>query len=302
MVSGRSTVRIPTESGDAIEAWVYPGAGEGDRPAVVMAHGMGGVKAGGLEPFAARFQAAGFTAIAFDYRHWGGSGGLPRDVLSVPRQRDDYRSVIAWARGHDSIDPGRIFVWGTSFSGLHAVELAATDHRLAGVIAQVPLVDGFSTVGTTPKKHLARLVGLGLLDRIGAAFGRPPRYLPVSGAPGSLAVTATEDALAGMKLIATEDDLLWRNQIAARSVLGIARHRPVKKAGRIAIPILLVVAREDSVAPTSMAVDVAEKAPHGELYRSRGGHYDVYQGGEAYEDAVEAEIEFLLRIVRTARG
>jgi uncharacterized protein len=55
-----------------------------------MAHGIGGIKAGGLAPFAERFREEGFVAIAFDYRNFGGSGGKPREMLSVPRQRADY--------------------------------------------------------------------------------------------------------------------------------------------------------------------------------------------------------------------
>jgi len=86
----RITVQIPTASGDAIEAWVYRPEGSGTHPAVVMAHGIGGIKAGGLAPFAERFRDEGFVAIAFDYRNFGGSGGKPREVLSVPRQRADY--------------------------------------------------------------------------------------------------------------------------------------------------------------------------------------------------------------------
>jgi fermentation-respiration switch protein FrsA (DUF1100 family) len=93
----RTTVRIPTASGDDLEAWVYQPDGHGPHPAVVMAHGFAGVKAGGLEPFAERFCREGFTAVAFDYRHWGGSSGEPREVTSIPRQREDYRTVINWA-------------------------------------------------------------------------------------------------------------------------------------------------------------------------------------------------------------
>jgi dienelactone hydrolase len=56
----RITVQIPTASGDAIEAWVYLPEGSGPHPAVVMAHGIGGIKAGGLSPFAERFREEGF--------------------------------------------------------------------------------------------------------------------------------------------------------------------------------------------------------------------------------------------------
>lgn len=42
----RTTVRIPTASGDELEAWLYLPEGPGPRPAVVMAHGIGAIKAG----------------------------------------------------------------------------------------------------------------------------------------------------------------------------------------------------------------------------------------------------------------
>jgi len=42
----RTTVRIPTASGDELEAWLYLPEGNGPHPAVVMAHGIGAIKAG----------------------------------------------------------------------------------------------------------------------------------------------------------------------------------------------------------------------------------------------------------------
>ena len=124
----RTTVKIPTASGDAIEAWVYRPEGSGPHPAVVMAHGIGGIKAGGLAPFAERFRDEGFAAIAFDYRNFGGSGGQPREALSVPRQRADYSTVIGWASEQPYIDSRQIFVWGTSFAGMHVVETRCVGH------------------------------------------------------------------------------------------------------------------------------------------------------------------------------
>src|SRR5258706_11760875 len=127
----RITVKIPTPWGDAIEAWVYLPEGSGPPPAVVMAHGIGAIKAGGLAPFAERFREEGFAAIAFDYRNFGGSGGQPREVLCVPRQREDYSTVIGWAVEQPYVDPRQVIVWGTSFAGMHVVELAVSATRLA---------------------------------------------------------------------------------------------------------------------------------------------------------------------------
>ena len=179
----RTTVRIPTASGDEVEAWLYLPEGDGPHPAVVMAHGIGGIKAGGLAPFAERFREEGFVAIAFDYRNFGGSGGKPREVLSVPRQRADYSTVIGWAVEQPYIDPRQIIAWGTSFAGMHIVELAVSDTRLAAAIAQPPLTDGLAAAMMSPLKNGSRLFALALLDRFGSLFGRHPIYIPGHGMP-----------------------------------------------------------------------------------------------------------------------
>jgi uncharacterized protein len=42
-------------------------------------------------------------------------------------------------------------------------------------------------------------------------------------------------------------------------------------------------------------VRVADRAPKSQLYRSRGGHYGPYMGGEDHDNVVRVEIEFLHR-------
>jgi dienelactone hydrolase len=295
--TARITVRISTSSGDAIEAWVYRPDGDGPHPVVVMAHGIGAVKAGGLQPFAERFRAEGFAAVVFDYRQWGGSDGQPRDELSVPRQLQDYRSVIDWAVAQPDIDPTRMFAWGTSFAGMHIIELAASDRRLAGAIAQVPLADGTAGAAMVPPRQAVRLTALAVLDRLGSLLGRPVRYIPNSAGPGEVAVGATEDALYGLKLMTPREPANFHNRVAARSLLSVAAHRPVRRAAAIRCPILLIVAQEDTMAPTGPALRVADTAPRAELYRSRGGHYDVYEGGIDHDNVLRTEVEFLRRHV-----
>jgi pimeloyl-ACP methyl ester carboxylesterase len=294
----RTTVRIPTASGDEIEAWVFRPESTGPtrpHPAVVMAHGFAAVKAGGLAAFAERFRREGFTAVVFDYRQWGGSTGQPRDEVSVSRQRQDYRTVIDWALADPDIDATRIFVWGTSFSGMHAVEIAATDARLRGAIAQNPLVDGLAAITTVPPTRSLRLFAAGALDRLASLLGRPPRYLPAGVAPGEFGAVANAVAFAGLEIIRPKDGSEWHNRVAARSLLGLALHRPVRKAAQISCPILLVVAEHDTIAPIGPALRVAERAPNAELFRSRGDHYDVYEGGQDYDRVINAEVEFLHR-------
>jgi dienelactone hydrolase len=267
-----------------------------------MAHGIGAIKAGGLAPFAERFCREGFAAIAFDYRQWGGSTGQPREELSFPRQLEDYSTVIGWAATHPDIDAHRIFAWGTSFAGMYIVELAASDTRLAGAIGQVPLVDGFAAARMASPGRGLRLLAAALLDRLGSVFGFSSLYLPGAGRPGELAIGTTEDALFGERLMTPKDSTEWRNRVAARSLLSFSWRRPVRRAAAVRCPLLLVVAEQDSMAPVGPAIRVTEKAPLGELYRSRGGHYDVYQGGVSFDEVLRVELEFLHRHAKNERA
>jgi fermentation-respiration switch protein FrsA (DUF1100 family) len=293
-VRQRRHIRIPAAAGEELDAWLYLPDGHGPHPTVVMAHGIGGVKAAGLAPFAERFADNGFAALVFDYRHWGASTGEPRQLLSVRRQLTDYRTALAWVRADDRLDSARIFVWGTSFAGMHIVELAASEQGLAGAIAQCPLVDGLAGVTNIPLSRGLRLTAHGLADLIGSVLGRPPHYLQVSVPPGQFGVIATEDAMTGLNRLDPGDGS-WPNDITARSVLDVTMHRPVRRARRARCPLLMVVAENDTMAPTAPAVAVASRAPRGELYRSRGGHYDVYAGGLDHENVVRVEMEFLRR-------
>jgi fermentation-respiration switch protein FrsA (DUF1100 family) len=234
--------------------------------------------------------------VVIDYRQWGGSDGQqPRDELNVSRQREDYSAAIGWAAAQPNIDEHRIFVWGTSFAGMHATALAASDHRLAGAIAQCPLVDG--------------LAGSRLVRPTRSWRYSPPRssiasdhslaarrsICRVNVAPGEWGIADTSDALFGKKVMHPREPVDWHNRMAARSLLSISPNRPVRHARDIKIPILLIVAEHDTQAPVGPALAVADRAPRAELRRSKGGHYDVYDGGIAFDDVIEWEVEFLRR-------
>src|SRR5262249_31286944 len=145
---------------------------------------MGALKACGLAPFAERFCQAGFAVIAIDYRHWGGSSGEPRDVLFYSKQREDCSTAITWAAADPRIDSERIFLWGVSFAGMHVVEIAVADQRLAGALALCPLVDSVASAGSVPLSHAMRLFGMALWDKLGSLFGASPVYVPLAVRPG----------------------------------------------------------------------------------------------------------------------
>ena len=82
----------------------------GQRPAPCRGHGPRHRRNQGRRLCSVRraLCAEGFIAIAFDYRNFGGSGGQPREALSVPRQREDYITVIGWAVEQPYVDRRQI--------------------------------------------------------------------------------------------------------------------------------------------------------------------------------------------------
>ena len=287
-------VRIPCH-GEQLAAYVYrPGTTQGDAPCVVMASGFSGTRDDGLPGYAEAFRDAGFVVVLFDYRHFGASTGEPRQLLDIARQLDDYRAVIGWARELDGVDPERIVLWGSSFSGGHVLELAAADARIAAVIAQGPYTDSIATLMTMPPRTIVRFLVEGLRDQLGAWLGRPPRLVPVLGAPGTFAVITAPGYESAFRALVGPNSK-WRNEFAARLMLRFGFYRPGLKAKHLKMPLLITVCEQDAITPGAPAVKAAERAPgRAELRRYPYAHFDVYQDPQAKAD----QVAFLQRTVQ----
>ena len=116
------------------------------NPCIVMAHGLGGTRAAGLVPYAEKFAAAGFNVLCFDYRGFGASAGEPRQVINIKMQLEDWASAIAYARSLDAIDPQRIALWGSSFSGGLVIAAGVNDGQVAAISNQGAMLDGLASV------------------------------------------------------------------------------------------------------------------------------------------------------------
>jgi dienelactone hydrolase len=293
MADLREDVRIPSNGGQ-LAAYVYrPDAQNGDVACVVMAHGFAATRDEGLSGYAEAFRDAGLAVVVFDYRHFGASSGEPRQLLDVGRQLADYRAVVAWARRLDGVDPERIVLWGSSFSGGHVFALGATDPRIAAVIAQAPYADSIPTLLGMPLKNVARAVIAGLRDQVGAWRGRPPHLMAAVGDPGTFAVMTAPDAKPGFEALVGPTSL-WRNEFAARLMLTLGFYRPGLKAAQLKMPLLVCVCDNDSTTPDAPAIKAAQRAPRGELKRYRCDHFEIYHDPRAKAD----QVAFVERVVK----
>lgn len=276
-------------------------------PCIVMAPGFGATREFGLEPYAERFADASLHVLLFDYRHWGASDGEPRNLISIRRQLQDWRAAVGCARSLAGVDPRRIALWGTSYSGGHVVVVAARDGRIAAVAAQAPSMDGNmvakSLVRYAGVRQVLRLIGAGLRDAGRAITGREPFRIPVAGPPGSLAAMTAWDALDGYLALAPPD---WRNEYCARANLTLGLYRPRKKARTLPCPILIQSCKRDTLEPHHSAAVTARSAGANATYlRYDIGHFDIYRG-ICFERAVADQLEFFARHLRpgcrTAKG
>ena len=261
-------------------------------PSVVLTHGFSGTM-DRLLPHAERFAARGIAALVFDYRGFGESGGEPRQVVDLPSQQQDLRAAIAWVRGRDDLDPGRVALWGNSLGGAHVISVAADDPGIAAVVAQIPF-NGFPRARNRSTTASLRLLAAILWDALRGKLGLSPAYIPMIGKPGQVAVISTTEAQRHLTTLAGEaGTTLWRNQVAPRGLLQMLRYRPALDAARLLAPLLVCVATDDTETPEAMTRELADRAPHGTLRRYPGSHFDFYTDPSVRDRALADQLGFL---------
>jgi len=291
--------RITFRSGsDDCAAWHYQG---GNGACVVMAGGAGVPKEPATDRFAARFHAAGYSVLAFDYRHIGESGGAPRQVVRIPEQLADWEAALDCAAHLPGVEASKIAGWGFSLAAGHLLRLAASpsnQRRLAAVIAQAPLTDG-AVSSPRALAHesagvLARFPLIALRDLARGMAGRDPLVVPLAGPRGAVAMLTTPDAT-DMDGALNPDNTYpdWQQTIAARSVLPIAFYRPGRTARRISCPLLAVISTRDQTVLAAPGLKAARRARAGEILQVDGTHYAAFL--EQHEIVVAAELDFLRR-------
>jgi pimeloyl-ACP methyl ester carboxylesterase len=261
LMRGRETVEFASQ-GIRCEAWCYRPEGGGRRALIVLGHGLGGTRQLRMDAYAERFAAAGYACLAFDYRNFGGSDGLPRGLVDVAGQLDDWRAAIAYARALPDVDASRIVLFGTSLGGGHVLSLAADDPDLAAIILQCPFTDGRASGGSVPLRTRMRVGWRSARDLVAARAGRDPVGDPVP----------------------------------ARIALRLMAYRPARTSGRISCPTFVALCTYDEVTPADQARRHLTAIPLAEFATYPIGHFELMLG-EPFERVVADELDFLARHV-----
>jgi len=259
-------------------------------PCIIMTHGFSALKEHALDKFAASFAEAGMCVLVYDNRNFGDSDGQPRLEVDPVAQIRDMRNAITYVRSLDAVNPDKIGIWGTSFSGGVVIAVAGIDKRVSCVVSQVPFISGHHKFlrnmkpedwEKTRKKYDA--------DRQARYEGNPPATVAVVtndtvNLPAIMKQPSAYSFFTSVKK--------WPNQVTLRSVENSGEFEPITYIKQISpTPILFIVANKDTVNVTDLTLDAYSKAfEPKKLQMIEGDHFVPYN--EQFSICVKAAREW----------
>ncbi|MGD9604366.1 MAG: alpha/beta hydrolase [Gammaproteobacteria bacterium] len=271
--------------GTRLHGWLYlPDDAARPVPAIVMAHGFSALKEMGLDAYAARFTAAGFGCLVYDQRNFGASEGMPRHEIDPIAQMRDYRHALTYAETRPEIDGRRLGIWGTSYSGGLVLMVAAVDRRVRCVVSQVPFISGLESFHRlVPLDQHAAYFARMAAERRAIAAGAAPAVVEVCSddptrppdAPGPLTWRYFDGWRAR--------GVAWENKVTLRSLDYRFEFDARPYVPRISpTPLLMIVAADDTITPTDVALAAFESARAPKVLELLAGdHYVAY--GRAFD-------------------
>jgi hypothetical protein len=267
-----------------------------------MANAISAIKEITLPGYAERFCAAGFVVLAFDYRNYGASDGVPRNHLVPHEQQQDIRNAITWLRAQPEVDPDNVGGWGVSLGGVHMLYLGAYDRRLKAVVS---VATGLNTLeGMMGRTGLQGFLGYVNADRDHRfRTGVIATYMPAVSMPGEGGVMAFPEAYEfyteAMKTYAPN----YENRITVESVEHLIAYHTNEAIPLIAPTALLMIHGEKDLIPPDMVRAVFERAGEPKkLIVLDCLHTDLYTREPWVTHSAEAAIEWFNRYLHNRQG
>lgn len=281
---------IPLKT-EKIQADLYGNFKEPQISTIIMAHGLGGEKKCGLDPFAEFYAQLGYKVCVFDHRGFGESTCSIKNLVDKNSQLGDWGAVIQFLQQQFYIPTEKMILWGYSFSGGHVLTLAS-QQPFQAIISNFPHIDGLASLNLYPKKYLVSATWLSLQDLAQASFGKVTT-MPVV-AKDRFAILAGEDCYQGYYSIIPKN-FDWDNAVPARIVAKIGLYRPTTVVHKINSPTLIIGAEKDSLIPINATRKAAKKIKNGKYKELPCGHFDLFH--EPYKtEILNAHRAFLASI------
>ncbi len=282
----RNQVKFESHGTQIVGHFYVPGgSGLLKLPAVVVAPPWLNVKEQVATNYARALAERGLAALAFDFRHWGESGGETRELESPNEKVEDVRAAVAFLQRRPEVSADRIGVLGICFGAGYVVKAATEDaqiHSVATVAAW--LHDSPSLDATFGKEEIVR--------RRKAARDAEERFHKDKTVVHVPAASATdkESAMFGLDYYlnpARGPVKQWTNRMAVMSWPLWLDFAAGAYASRLKTPLLMVHS-DGSALPNNVRRFYADAAGPKDLLWTEGNHTDFYDKPANVEKAADA--------------
>jgi len=295
-------VEFPSE-GAVLRGLLYlPESQPGDRlPLVVMAHGTTATVSMAIDKYAEAFSRAGLAVLLYDHRNFGRSDGEPRQEINPWIQSRGYLDAVTFAGTLACVDPGRIALWGDSYTGGQVIVVGAMDERVRVVVAQVPVI-GANPPDRVPDRATFDVV-MEVMAR-GDVRGSPetiegPMPVVSSDQAGTPSLLKPIQAFRWFIDYGGRAGSRWLNTVTRVLPPTPAPFHPALSAPFLTVPTLMMVAPDDEMPGANygvarLAYDLLPGPK--EWYDIAGGHFGLlYWPSELFDEASRVQTEFIKR-------
>lgn len=298
MRPSRQPVAFESE-GAVLRGFLYRAErGDPPYPMIVMAHGTSATISMVADRYAEVFASAGISALLYDHRNFGLSGGEPRQEINPWVQCRGYRDAITYAGSLDDHDPDRIALWGDSYSAGGVYLVAASDARVKAVVAQCP-VFGVAPPEAEPSSEVFDRIR-GTLDSADASTDADVTGpMPVV-SPDQLGTPSLLQPIQAFRWFIEyggRHGTGWLNRVTRVIPSTAGPYSPFLCAPYVTAPSLMMVAPGDEMPHANP--DVSRQAfdlipGEKEWYEIEGGHFGLlYHPSYLFDEASSVQADFL---------
>jgi fermentation-respiration switch protein FrsA (DUF1100 family) len=259
--------------------------------AIIVAGSFTSVKEQMPDTYARKLANEGFVTLAFDYAHYGESGGQPRQVESPAEKLADLKAAVTYLTGLPYVKA--VSMVGVCTSAGYTAYLAADDDRItsiATVAAFLPSPSIFKLIYTEAgiAQHLKEgAAAKDKYERTGVAT-MIPAYSEVDQSAVNHGPAGSFDYYLNAKRGGIPE---WKNEFAVLSWETMLSFDPISKAPAVNVPAI-VVHSDRSAFPDQAKRFHAELNGPKELVWADGTHYDYYDSPQHIENAVQHVARF----------
>jgi fermentation-respiration switch protein FrsA (DUF1100 family) len=279
-----------------------PSAAAGEpTPGVVLCGPISSVKEQTVPHYAERLADAGYTALTFDPRRYGESGGEPRHRYDPNAVIADFANAVNYLLTKADVDATRVGVIGVCMGGGYAVSVGARDKRLKAVVSiaggydiggtfqQFLGVDGFAAYYKAINELVQRQYETGQIAYIPTTAKKLSANVPV-------AALANEEAYGYYDRTRRADAPNWSDTMTADSLLPYFIYNGVAHASLVAPTPLMIIHGTTDAALLPEYAQQAYGAAQGRkelIWIETHNHIELYDQNPYVSEAASQAIRWL---------